>query len=171
MKYIVTIFTIFALSANVFAQTKTDNKIDGFRTVKWGDKISEIMINGELANFIETEKAKDGTYYILPSENLMLGNVLLNEIRYVFSKKDDKFYKVALTGKKEDVDQIKFIVNYKYGENVNETAKDDKIIQQWIIKNVTITLTDYTFNKFELIIESDWEAAEAYKKNTSVSDF
>ena len=154
MKYIITIFTIFALSANVFAQT-AENKIEGFRTLKWGDEISNIMINGEVANFIETEKAKEGTFYILPSDNLMIGNVLLDEIKYVFSKKDDKFFKVSLTGKKEDVEQMKFIVDHKYGEHLNETEKDDKVIQQWIVHNVTITLKDYTFNKFELIIESE----------------
>ena len=170
MKYIITIFTIFALSANVFAQT-AENKIEGFRTLKWGDEISNIMINGEVANFIETEKAKEGTFYILPSDNLMIGNVLLDEIKYVFSKKDDKFFKVSLTGKKEDVEQMKFIVNHKYGEHLNETEKDDKIMRQWIVNNVTITLKDFTFNKFELLIESDWEAAEAYKKNTNVTDF
>ncbi|MGB0885530.1 MAG: hypothetical protein ACPGVH_00360 [Chitinophagales bacterium] len=170
MKYIITIFTIFALSANVFAQT-AENKIEGFRTLKWGDEISNIMINGEVANFIETEKAKEGTFYILPSDNLMIGNVLLDEIKYVFSKKDDKFFKVSLTGKKEDVEQMKFIVNHKYGEHINETEKDDKIMRQWIVNNVTITLKDFTFNKFELLIESDWEAAEAYKKNTNVTDF
>ncbi|MGB1314651.1 MAG: hypothetical protein ACPG4Y_01445 [Chitinophagales bacterium] len=170
MKYIITIFTIFALSANIFAQT-AENKIEGFRTLKWGDEISNIMINGEVANFIETEKAKEGTFYILPSDNLMIGNVLLDEIKYVFSKKDDKFFKVSLTGKKEDVEQMKFIVNHKYGEHINETEKDDKIMRQWIVNNVTITLKDFTFNKFELLIESDWEAAEAYKKNTNVTDF
>lgn len=170
MKYIITIFTIFALSANVLAQT-ADKNIEGFRTLKWGDEISSVMIKGEVANFIATEKSKEGSAYILPSENLMIGNVLLNEIKYVFSKKDDKFFKVNLTGRKEEVEQMKFIISHKYGEPINEIEKDDKTIQEWIVGNVTIKLTDYTFNTFELVIKSDWEAAEAYKKNTNVSDF
>jgi hypothetical protein len=42
---------------------------------------------------------------------------------------------------------------------------------QWLVRDVTFTLKQYEFLRFELIIESSWQDAEAYKKNTSVKDF
>lgn len=171
MKRILSIVAILCFTSTIFAQENETSKIDGFRTFKWGQILEEMTKDGEQPNFIETEKLKDGAYYILAEENLMIGNVLLSGINYVFSKKDDKFFKVVLTGKKIDVEQMQFIVDYKYGEHVNETERDDKIIMQWIVEDVTITLIDYKYNKFELILESNWEAVQAFKKNTNVSDF
>ena len=171
MKYIFTLITIFAMTFSTFAQNDADQKIKGFRSFDWGQIMEEMKVNGEEPNFIQTEKMKDGKYFILAEENLVIGNVLLTGIQYVFSKKDDKFYKAILTGKKEDVEQMNFIVDYKYGGNLNIDEKDGKVIKQWIVDNVTIILTDFEFNTFELTIESDWEAAEAFKKNTNVTDF
>ena len=171
MKKILSLVAFFCLSTATFAQDSGPSKIEGFRTFEWGQKIDEMTMEAETPNFIPTEKLKDGSYYILANEDLIIGNVLLSSINYVFSKKDDKFYKVILTGKKEDVEQMRFIVEYKYGKHQNETQKDDYTTKQWIIQNVSISLIDYEFKKFELIIESDWEAAEAFKKNTNVTDF
>ena len=153
MKYIITLFVAISLFASANAQTKA-TKVEGFRDFKWGEEMSEMKVNGELANFIkmDKEKEKDGDYYILADENLMIGNVLLNSIEYVFSKKDGKFFKVVLTGKKTDAEQMNFIVDYKYGENANEESKDDRVIKEWIIKNVSITMKDFTLHKFELIL-------------------
>jgi hypothetical protein len=39
------------------------------------------------------------------------------------------------------------------------------------VKDVTFTLGIYDFLKFEVRIESNWQASEAYKKNISVDDF
>lgn len=171
MKHILTLLLLVGFASANFAQEDSPTKIEGFRTFEWGLKLDEMMKDGEQPNFIETEKLKDGTYYVLAEENLMIGNVLLSGINYVFSKKDDKFFKVVLTGKKIDVEQMQFIVDYKYGEHLNETIKDDKVIMQWIVEDVTITLVDHKYNKFELILESNWEAVQAFKKNTNVSDF
>jgi len=172
MKYIIILFLTINIFSYSFAQD-AEKKIEGFRSFEWGQELSEMKVNGEVANFIkiDTDKEKDGDYYILAEENLMIGNILLKNIEYVFSKKDGKFYKVVLTGKKEDVEQMTFIVDYKYGENLNEDKKDDQVIKQWLINNVTITLKDFNLHKFELLLESDWEAAEAFRKNTSVEDF
>lgn len=171
MKHILTILLLVGFATATFAQETTKGKIKGFRTFEWGQILEELTKEGEQPNFIETEKLKDGTYYVLADENLMLGNILLTNINYVFSKKDDKFFKVQLTGKKVDVEQMQFIVNYKYGEHLNEIDKDDKLTKQWIVDDVTISLVDHQYNKFELMIESNWEAVQAFKKNTNVSDF
>ncbi len=171
MKNIITLLLSFTILS--FAVAQEGKKIEGFRSFEWGQEIQEMKVNGEVANFIkiDKEKEKDGDYYVLADENLVIGNVLLKQIEYVFSKKDGKFFKVILEGKKEDVDQMNFIVDYKYGSNLNEDSKDDKVIKEWIINNVTITMQDYKFNKFYLTLESDWEAAEAFRKNTNVNDF
>jgi len=171
MRYLLTLLIATSICFSSFAQKEIDYKIKGFRDFIWGTELSEMVVDNEQANFIKIDKEKDGEYYVLPNENLLIGNVLLTSIEYVFSKKDDRFYKVVLSGKKEDAEQMNFIVDFKYGDNVNEDSKDDKIIKQWIVENVIITMKDYTFNKFELVIESDWEAAEAYRKNTNVADF
>ena len=168
-KYILLLITIGIFS---FSNAQEDKKIKGFRSFEWGQELSEMKVNGEVANFIKVESDNnDGDHYILADENLMIGNVLLKNIEYVFSKKDGKFYKVILTGKKEDSEQMTFIVDYKYGDNLNEDKKDDKVIKEWLVNDVTIKLEDYNLHKFILVLESDWEAAEAFRKNTHVSDF
>ena len=102
---------------------------------------------------------------------MTLGSITLTNIYYVFSEGTNKLYKVLLEGKKADVEQMDFIVDYKYGQHVNEAIDDDKISKQWIIVDVTLSLYNFNYNKFEFELLSDWEAAEAYKKNTSVTDF
>lgn len=164
------LFSSLILGQSV-AQNKLDEKrIKDFRKMEWGKSIDELSTNGELV-FIETAKEKDGTYYVLADENLIIGNVSLTKIEYVFSKKDDKFYKVILTGRKADVEQMKFIVDYKYGTHSNENVTDNNVVKEWLVSNVKIMLNDFAYNKFTLVIESDWEAVEAYRKNTNVSDF
>ena len=39
------------------------------------------------------------------------------------------------------------------------------------IGDVTFTLKEINKSRFELTIESSWQASENYKKNTSVDDF
>lgn len=164
------LFSSLILGQSV-AQNKLDEKrIKDFRKMEWGKSIDELSTNGELI-FIETAKEKDGTHYVLADENLIIGNVSLTKIEYVFSKKDDKFYKVILTGRKADVEQMKFIVDYKYGTHSNENVTDNNVVKEWLVSNVKIMLNDFAYNKFTLVIESDWEAVEAYRKNTNVSDF
>lgn len=172
MKKILSLVAFFCFTTVMFAQERSSAKIEGFRSFEWGQKLEDMTTeDGDAPNFIPIEKLKDGSYYIIANENLNIGNVLLTSINYVFSRKDDKFYKVVLTGKKEDVEQMKFIIEYKYGKSQNDTQKDDKQLKQWLIQNVNMVLTDYDFKKFELTIESNWEAAEAFKKNTNVTDF
>lgn len=171
MKHLFLLLFSSLILGQSIAQNKMDEKrIKDFRKMEWGKSIDELSTNGELI-FIETVKEKDGTHYVLADENLIIGNISLTKIEYVFSKKDDKFYKVILTGRKADVEQMKFIVDYKYGTHSNENVTDDNVVKEWLVSNVKIMLNDFAYNKFTLVIESDWEAVEAYRKNTSVTDF
>lgn len=170
--YAITAILLFSSSA--FAQ-KEITRIEGFRDLTWGSHLDSIVRDGEPLVFIpqemQDENRKDGNYYKLKNENLLIGNVLLTDIYYVFSKDDNKLFKVLMVGRKSDVAQMEFIVDYKYGAKVNENVMDDQLIKQWIITDVTISLLDFAYNKFELELKSDWQAAAAYVKNTNVKDF
>jgi hypothetical protein len=71
----------------------------------------------------------------------------------------------------DQVEAMKFILTYKFGDFKNESVVDDTHIYQWLVKDVTFTLKEVTKSRFELTIESSWQASDDYKKNTSVDDF
>ena len=100
----------------------------------------------------------------------MLGAVKLDRVLYIFND-EDRFYKVFLQGGLDQLEQMKFILTYKFGDFRNESYVDDSHITQWLIKDVTFTLKEISKSRFELTIESSWQASEDYKKNTSVDDF
>jgi hypothetical protein len=155
------------------AQTNTE-RIEGFRDFKWGSHLDSIVRDGSPVQFIPANKVdllNGGKFYTLAQENLMLGSIQLTNIYYVFSEDNSRLYKVILEGKKSDVEEMDFIVDYKYGSHLNEKMDDDKVSKQWLIKDVTLSLYNFNYNKFEFELWSDWEAAEAYQKNTNVTDF
>ena len=172
MKQILTIVFVAVLA---ISSAQTDlSRIEGFRDFKWGSHVDSIMRDGKQVIFTPATKVdllNGGKFYTLANDNLVLGSIKLNNIYYVFSDKTNRLYKVILEGKKNDVEQMDFIVDYKYGSHVNEAVDDDKISKQWIVADVTLSLFNFNYNKFEFELASDWEAAEAYKKNTSVNDF
>jgi hypothetical protein len=174
MKHLLVIATFGLMLLNVNAQTKTE-RIEGFRDFIWGTHVDSVYSKDNLVQFTKVERndsnEKDGNYYTLKGDNMIIGNVVLTQIYYVFSKKDNRLFKVLMEGRKDDTEQMRFIVDHKYGKSVNDGALDDKIIKQWLIRDVYITLREFSFNKFELELKSDWQAAEAYKKNTNVADF
>jgi hypothetical protein len=176
MKNLFLAISFFMIATGINAQTNNETQsIEGFRDLIWGGHVDSIFRDGEKLSFTKVERngaqEKDGNYYTISGDNMKIGAVELTQIYYVFSMKDDRLFKVLMEGKKKDTDQMRFIVDYKYGESVNEAAKDDKVIKQWIIRDVYITLREFTHNKFELELKSDWQAAQAFKKNTSVDDF
>lgn len=172
MKQILTIvfLTVLAMSS---AQTEL-SRIEGFRDIKWGSHVDSISRAGNPLLFTPATKVdllNGGKFYTLSNDNLTLGSLQLSNIYYVFSDKTNRLYKVILEGKKKDVEQMDFIVDYKYGKHVNQAVDDDKVSKQWIVADVTLSLFNFNYNKFEFELSSDWEAAAAYKKNISVNDF
>ena len=101
---------------------------------------------------------------------MTIGNVKLNKLVYLFND-DNRFVKVYMEGPKEQTEQMKFILDYKFGEHKNESKVDNVAYKQWLVKDVTFTLGEFDYLKFEVKIESNWQASEAYKKNTTVDDF
>ncbi len=172
MKQVITILFLAVLG---ISNAQTDlSRIEGFRDFKWGSHVDSVERDGEAVVFSPATKVdllNGGKFYTLANDHFMLGSLSLTNIYYVFSESTNKLYKVILEGKKSDVEQMDFIVDYKYGQHVNEAIDDDKISKQWIVADVTLSLFNFNYNKFEFELLSDWEAAEAYKKNTSVTDF
>lgn len=165
---------LFILVATQLVVAQADaERIEGFRDITWGSHVDSVFVNGEQVVFTPAAKVdllNGGKFYTIANDDLIIGSINLVNIYYVFSE-DDRLYKVILEGKKADVEQMEFIVDYKYGTNVNEAVDDDKVSKQWIVSDVTLSLYNFNYNKFEFELFSDWEAAEAYRKNTSVMDF
>ncbi|MCD8528893.1 MAG: hypothetical protein LRY27_02750 [Chitinophagales bacterium] len=172
MKQVLFVFALLCSSLS-FAQGNFD-RIEGFRDINWGSHVDSIYANGQHIVFTPANKVdllNGGKYFVINNDNMLLGNLILTNIYYVFSENNNRLYKVILEGKKNDVEQMEFIVDYKYGDHLNEKMDDDKISKQWLVQDVTLSLYNFNYNKFEFELLSDWEAAEAYKKNTNVSDF
>ena len=173
-KVLLLLVAIMGMQLAVSAQSEM-TRIEGFRDFTWGEHVDSVFRNGEQVKFLasdrDDENENDGNYYKIKNDNLLIGNVLLTDIYYVFSEEDDRLFKVLMVGRKMEVEQMEFIVDYKYGKQVNEDVIDDKILKQWVITDVTISLVDFAYNKFELELKSDWKAAAAYAKNTNVNDF
>jgi hypothetical protein len=169
------LLTIVFMAVLAMSSAQTDlSRIEGFRDLQWGIHIDSIVRDGNTLTFtpaIKVDLLNGGKFYTLANDNLTLGSLQLSNIYYVFSDQTNRLYKVILEGKKKDVEQMDFIVDYKYGKNVNQAVDDDKVSKQWIVADVTLSLFNFNYNKFEFELSSDWEAAEAYKKNTSVNDF
>lgn len=172
MKYILSL--VLAVGLLTSKAQIDQERIEGFRDFEWGTHVDSVMREGSPVIFTPADKVdilKGGKFYTLNDDNLYIGSIKLSQIYYVFSDKTNKLYKVVLEGKKADVEQMDFIVDYKYGKHVNEAIDDDKISKQWIVADVTLSLYNFNYNKFEFELLSDWEAAEAYKKNINVTDF
>ncbi|MCS6819260.1 MAG: hypothetical protein RMJ53_04790 [Chitinophagales bacterium] len=153
-----------------FSQSKDAATVTDFRDIYWGAKLDSIYRDGQKLEFIKDRSTTLKNAYVLKGDPMNIGNVRLNKLVYIFND-DNRFYKVFMEGPKEDFEQMKFILKYKFGEHVNERTLDNVTLYQWLVRDVTFTLKQYEFLRFELIIESSWQDAEAYKKNTNVKDF
>jgi hypothetical protein len=141
-----------------------------FRKVLWGSAKDSIYRDGKKLEFVKDKTSLIKNAYALPGDDMTIGAVKLDKVLYIFND-DSRFYKVFLQGSFEQVEEMKFILTYKYGDYRNESFVDDSHIMQWQVKDVTFTLKEVTKSRFELTIESNWQASSDYKKNTSVDDF
>jgi hypothetical protein len=162
--------SICLLSFYSFAQNKEGGSVTDFRKIYWGARLDSIYRDGQKLEFIKDRSTNLKNAFVLRGDPMNIGNVRLNKLVYIFND-ENRFIKVYIEGPKEDFEQMKFILKYKFGEHVNERTLDGVTLYQWLVRDVTFTLKQYDFLRFELIIESSWQDAEAYKKNTSVNDF
>lgn len=141
-----------------------------FRNIFWGSPKDSIWRDGKKLTFVSDRNSLIKNAYFLQNDDLLLGAVKLDKVLYIFND-ENRFYKVFLQGSLDQLEQMKFILTYKFGDYRNESYVDDSHIMQWLVKDVTFTLKEITKSRFELTIESSWQASEDYKKNTSVDDF
>ena len=141
-----------------------------FRKIFWGTSKDSCYRDGKKLDFQRDKNSIIKNAYSIPGDDMTIGAVKLDKVLYIFNE-DNRFYKVFLQGTMEQAEQMKFILTYKFGDFRNESYVDDSHIMQWIVKDVTFTLKEINKSRFELTIESNWQASEIYKKNTSVSDF
>ncbi len=168
MQKILLFFFISCLSYSGFS-AESEAVLD-FRNVLWGTPIDSVWRNGKKLEFIKDKNSLFKNAYYLNGDDMTIGTVKLDRVLYIFND-DNRFYRVFLSGSYEQLEQMKFILTYKFGDYRNESFVDDSHIMQWLIKDVTFTLKEVNKSRFELTIESNWQASEDYKKNTSVDDF
>ena len=159
-------FLCFALSG---FSAENEAVLD-FRNIFWGSPKDSIFRDGKKVDFVKDKASLIKNAYTIPGDDLTIGAIKLDKVLYIFND-EDRFYKVFIQGSMEQSEQMKFILNYKFGDFRNESFVDDSHIMQWLVKDVTFTLKEIAKSRFELTIESSWQASEDYKNNTSVDDF
>lgn len=165
------VFFVLTIMSFFYMGYSADNDaVLDFRKIFWGTPKDSIMINGKKPEFIRDKTTILKNAYYINGDDMTIGAVKLEKVLYIFND-DNRFYKVFLQGGIDQLQQMKFILSYKFGDFKNESYIDDSHIMQWIIKDVTFTLKEITKSHFELTIESNWQASEDYKKNTNVDDF
>jgi hypothetical protein len=167
MKKIVSVLFFIAFAIGAFAQ---ETNVTSFRGMAWGAFRDSIFVKGKKVDFVKDKASLIKNAYSIPNDDMTIGNVKLNKLLYIFND-DNRLVKVYMEGPKEQTEQMKFILDYKFGEHKNESKVDNVAYKQWLVKDVTFTLGEYDYLKFEVKIESNWQASEAYKKNTTVDDF
>ncbi|GEM_PF-841037 len=166
------LLSLLVIPATMFvsAQSKDGASVNDFRDIYWGSKLDSAYRDGQKLEFIKDRTLNVKNAFVLKGDALNIGNVRLNKLAYIFND-DNRFYKVFAEGPKEDFEQMKFIMKFKFGEHANERTVDGVTMYQWLVRDVTFTLKQYEFLRFDITVESSWQDAEAYKKNTNVKDF
>jgi hypothetical protein len=167
MKKLVSLLCIALITISAWAQ---ETNVTSFRNMPWGAFRDSMYVKGKKIEFVKDKSAITKNTYNIANDDMMIGNVKVSRINYTFND-DNRFVKVYIEGGKEETEQMKFILDYKFGTHKNESRVDNVTYKQWLVKDVTFTLGEYDYLKFEVKIESNWQASEAYKKNTSVDDF
>lgn len=145
------------------------SKVTSFRDMVWGVHKDSIFRNGTKIKFIKDRNASEANTYTMADDNLTLGSAKLEKISYFFNK-DNRFKKVILVGNKQYLEDVKYIVKYKFGTGKPSESGKVKIIK-WQIGDVEINLTTHEDeDKFKLILESNWDISETFVKNMNVKD-
>lgn len=147
-------------------------KVIGFRNFKWLDKKDSIYHNGERVMFEKDKEANQLNTFYLANEKLVFGSARLQGISYIFND-DNKLNKIVLTGSRKYYDDVKFILNHKFGGagDVNIFG-NDLSVNEWTVGDTSMKLAESGSNdEFSLIIESSRDKTESYIKNRNVKDF
>lgn len=168
MKKLLLAITLLSLGYTGFCAES--EAVLGFRKILWGTSRDSAWRDGKKLDFVKDKGSLIKNAYSLTNDEMVLGAVKLDKALYIFND-ENRFFKVYLQGGYDQLEQMKFILTYKYGDYRNESFVDDSHIMQWLVKDVTFTLKEVAKSRFELTIESNWQASADYKKNISVDDF
>jgi hypothetical protein len=168
MKRLISLAVLAIMSLSAFS-AESDAVLD-FRNIFWGVSKDSCYRDGKKVKFEKDRSTLINNAFFITGDPTNIGAVNLDKVLYIFND-GGKFYKVFLQGSVDQAEQMKFILTYKFGEFKNQSYVDDSRIMQWLVKDVTFTLKVVEKSRFELTIESSWQASEDYKKNTSVDDF
>ncbi len=170
MKKLIFIFCSLVLSIPSFSSVAESDAVLDFRNIFWGVSKDSCYRDGQKIEFVKDRQSMLKNAYYINGDDPMIGAIKTDRILYLFND-ENRFYKVFVQGAVELTEQMKFVMTYKFGDFKNESWVDDRHIMQWLVKDVKFTLTEVAKSRFELTIESNWQASEDYKKNTSVDDF
>jgi hypothetical protein len=168
MKKLLLLLSILSIAYSGYS-AESEGVLD-FRNIFWGTPKDSVWRDGKKLEFIKDRNSLIKNAFYLAGDDLTIGAVKLERVLYIFND-EGRFYKVFLQGTPEQEEEMKFILTYKFGDYRNESFVDDSHIMQWLVKDVTFTLKEVDKSRFELTIESSWQASENYKKNISVDDF
>lgn len=146
-----------------------------FRGIKWGSHIDSVTVNGVKVNFVKAPEVADKNAYVVASDEMIIGSVLLDKIYYLFNKQG-RFTGVLLIGKrqmdeKKQFGEMKYILSYKFGDP--ELREVPGAVQYyWMVDDVRITLDDQEAQgMFTVEFFSDYERSESKRVNMNVEDF
>lgn len=168
MKRLLLFLSVIALSQTAFSAES--ESVTNFRNIVWGTAIDSVWRDGKKIDFIKDRNSLIKNAFYVSGDDMTIGSVKLDKVLYIFND-ENRFQKVYLQGGVDQVQEMLFILTYKFGDFRNESFVDDSHIMQWLVKDVTFTLKEVTKSRFELTIESSYQESEDYKKNTSVEDF
>lgn len=170
MKYIaIAILSLFVVF-NVQAQ---QDRVNDFRQIEWGSHIDSIYRYGDKLEFVKVDDKNKNGYgnaFYLENDVKEIGSVETNKILYVFND-EDRFKKVIIEGDKSELEEMAFILDYKFGRHGASEKIDNVKYHNWVVQDVSFTLSEFEARDWKLVIESDWERAAMYKANTTVDDF
>ncbi len=167
MKKLLFLFVFATISMTAFAQ---QDRVKGFRDIDWGTHKDSVFVDGEQVKFKKVKDALLPEAYVRTGDRMVIGSVNLSSLYYFFNE-DNRLYKVQLGGGREQLDEMIFILDYKFGKFASKSTVDDVIYYQWVVQDVTFTLAEFSVKNFVLSIESDYETRAIVEKNSTVDDF
>jgi hypothetical protein len=160
------------LGLGLFASTSNAQYIlDDFRGVKWGTHKDSCVREGKRLMMKPTQELGQKNTYTTSGDDLNLGSVKLKNIYYIFTE-EDRFERLVMTANgKTDFRDMKYILNYKFGDPVLKDLADG-IQYSWNVDGVRVYLTrSESTEDFVVDIRSDYEINSDKKKNRNVRDF
>ncbi len=161
---------LFFCPGSVVGQSK--QQVSDFREIKWGTHKDSVFRNGEKVNFKRVKNGVEPNSFTIPNDDMNIGTVEFEEIQYIFNE-NNRFKKVFLQADRKFVEDMNFILNYKFGKPDRERKLGYVNVKTWKIGEVVFTLSKFKNDRniFTLTIESNWEKSAEIRKNKNVDDF